>query len=74
MVTDQVCLSDTQTGLSDSCVSDFEFFLITSQTGLSGLTGILGLSPDVANNGPSYIGTLYQQNMIDSEMVSFALN
>ena len=39
--TDNVCLDTT----GDMCVSDFEFFMITQQTGLNGNDGILGLSP-----------------------------
>ena len=39
--TDEVCL-DTS---SEMCVSGFEFFVITSATGLNGNDGILGLSP-----------------------------
>jgi hypothetical protein len=37
--TDQVCLN------TDMCVSNFEFLVVTKQSGLNGSSGILGLSP-----------------------------
>ena len=56
MMADRVCLSD----YSDlqTCVSNFGFFLITKQTGLGAYNGILGLSPNAGQNGPSYVGAL----------------
>ncbi len=50
VVQDKVCIQDDL-----YCLSDFEFYAITSQTGLNGVDGILGLSPDVNSNGPSYV-------------------
>ena len=51
---DQVCLAENM------CVSDFEFFVITKQSGLTGYDGILGMSPpDESQNGPSYIKALH---------------
>jgi len=66
---DQVCLA------SEMCVNNFQFFVITWQSGLSGYDGILGLSPpDEAQNGPSYTKALYSQGIIDKEEVTFWLN
>ena len=51
------CLDTSQ----EMCVADFEFYVITSQTGLNGNDGILGLSPaNEGQNGPSYMKALYQ--------------
>lgn len=55
MGTDYVCLSD-YVG-SSTCVNDFNFFIITKETGLSN-DGILGLGPPYPENGPSYIAAL----------------
>jgi len=42
------------------CVKDFEFFVITKQSGLTGYDGILGMSPpDEKQNGPSFVKALY---------------
>jgi hypothetical protein len=43
---------------SKQCVPSFQFFGILDQTGLEDLDGILGLSPDISSNGPSFIGNL----------------
>ena len=57
------------------CVKDFEFFIITRQSGLTGYDGILGMSPpDEAQNGPSFIKQLYKQGVIEKEEVTFWLN
>ena len=57
------------------CVADFEFFVITNQTGLNHNDGILGLSPaHESQNGPSYIKALYEQGIIDEEVATFWLN
>jgi len=46
--------------------------MISKQKGLSAsINGILGLSPAVSDNGPSYIGALYKQGKISKEVVSF---
>ena len=39
---------------SYTCVPDFCFFEITSETGLNGVAGILGFGPPYAANGPSF--------------------
>ena len=72
MMADRVCLSDYNN--LQTCVTNFGFFLITKQTGLSAYNGILGLSPNAGQNGPSYVGTLYSQGLIQQEIVSFQLN
>lgn len=72
MTADTVCLSNYSD--QSTCVTDFGFFLITKQTGLSAYNGILGLSPNADQNGPSYVGSLYNQGKISSETVSFQLN
>jgi len=38
------------------------------------LDGILGFSPAVAGNGPSYVGTLFNNGAITEEVVAFNLN
>ena len=67
---DRVCLSQDD----GSCLNDFEFFVIDSETGLSGLDGILGLSPDYKSNGPSFMKALKSQSIIDNEIVTFWMN
>ena len=67
---DRVCLTED----GGSCLSDFEFFVIEHETGLSELDGILGLSPDSNKNGPSFMGALKSQNLIDKEIVTFWMN
>lgn len=52
---DKVCISNDD---DESCVSDFDFFLITSQEGLNELDGVLGLAPPTAANGPSFMYAL----------------
>jgi hypothetical protein len=42
-----------------------------SQVGLDGIDGILGLSPDVQGNGPSFIGHLKKEQIIDDKIVGF---
>lgn len=69
-MTDNVCLDPDQ---SDTCSDPFQFFYITSESGLDNLDGILGLSPDVTSNGPSFMGTLMNQNKIDDPVASFHL-
>jgi hypothetical protein len=51
---DLVCI-DTQQRF---CANNFKFFGILDQEGLDGIDGILGLSPDMQGNGPSFIGQL----------------
>jgi len=41
------------------------------QTGLEGLDGILGLSPDIVSNGPSFIKNLKYQGIIEKKIASF---
>ena len=57
---DTVGLVPTNSTSSDQLsATGFDFFLITSQTGLDGLDGILGLSPALAEDGPSFVSALY---------------
>jgi hypothetical protein len=70
MATDLVCLSDYNGG--SSCVNDFDFFVITRQSGMiEGVDGILGLGPPVKANGPSYVQNLYLGGVISEPVVSF---
>jgi hypothetical protein len=52
-------------------VPNFQFFGILDQKGLEDLDGILGLSPDISSNGPSFIANLKKLGLIDSKVVSF---
>jgi hypothetical protein len=62
MYTDNMCTNDTN---ENTCVSNFGFFMISSQTGLDGLDGILGFSPITTDKtGPSYTKALYDQGKI----------
>ena len=72
MGADNVCL-DSDPG-SNTCPSDFEFFLITLAFGFQGLDGILGMSPPNPDNGPSYVQTLYSQGKIAEEVATFQIN
>lgn len=51
MGVDNVCLSDS---ISYTCAQQFNFFLVTNQTGLNQQDGILGLGPPFSDNGPSF--------------------
>ena len=48
--------------------------MISSQSGLTGLDGILGLSPASVGNGPSYLWTMYTQGTISSAEATFWIN
>ena len=56
------------------CVSNFEFFKITQETGLYKVNGILGLAPDEPKTGSSFIGAMRNQELIDEEIATFWLN
>lgn len=58
MANDTVCMNATD---SNTCVSDFCFFLIDSEAGLNNDAGILGLGPPYEHNGPSFYKSLYSQ-------------
>lgn len=55
-------------------MDNFSFFLISRAQGLSGINGILGLSPADQDNGPSFMKALYKQGQISEYKVSFQLN
>jgi len=57
MMRDNACMNPDYT---DTCNSEFKFFYVTSETGLSNLDGVLGMGPNVSGegNGPSYMGSL----------------
>lgn len=55
MGVDKVCLSDY--AATTTCSNNFNFFIITSQTGLQ-YDGILGFGPPYSNNGPSFMMSL----------------
>jgi hypothetical protein len=46
---------------------------IKNQKGLDYEDGILGLSPVASYNGPSFVGNLKSQGVIDNTMISFYL-
>ena len=71
MYTDTMCTAKDQI---NSCATGFGFFLVEKQSGLDGLDGILGFSPAVAGNGPSYVSTLFANGTIPEEVVAFNLN
>jgi len=68
---DKVCLTTTN---PDTCSENFGFFQITEETGLDGLDGILGFSPAVTNNGPSFMKSLHEDGKIDKMIASFFLS
>jgi len=69
MYTDTMAINST---LNTTQVTNFGFFMISSQTGLDGLDGILGFSPITdENTGPSYVKFLSDQKKIPAEVVSF---
>lgn len=53
------------------CLSSFQFLGILMQDGLDDLDGILGLSPDVSQNGPSFIKSLKGASIINQKIASF---
>ena len=70
--TDIVCLSsDADQSL---CATDFQFFLITYAHGLTGVDGILGMSPSDPANGPSLMQALYDQGKIPDAVATFVIN
>jgi hypothetical protein len=71
MGTDDACLFNDQD--NDSCAPSFNFFITTSQSGLSDLDGILGLGPPLSGNGPSFYQNLMQQQPLLGSQVSFSI-
>lgn len=69
-MSDNCCLDPND---NDTCNKDFEFFYITSETGLSDLDGILGMGPWDNGNGPSYMGGLISAGKLDQPVSSFKL-
>jgi hypothetical protein len=55
-------------------VDNFNFMGITNQMGLNFEDGILGLSPNSSYNGPSFVGRLKDQGVIDKIMISLNLS
>lgn len=77
MVQDSVCIDmpdNTSESSGDHCLRGFDFFGITEQTGLTQADGILGLSPNVRNNGPSFVERMHLDGLIDAMQVSFFLS
>ena len=46
---------------------------ITSQRGLDDADGILGLSPNIPENGPSFVQALGDQDIKEKKLISFVL-
>lgn len=67
---DTVCIP---TSNSNECVTDFQFFMISSQKGLDDVDGILGLGPNTGSNGPSLAYAMYQQQQWTEPKASFIL-
>ena len=62
-----------------NCVTDFEFFVIRNQTDetkdiLQRTSGVLGLAPDEADNGPSFLTSLRALKKISSLQVGIKMN
>jgi hypothetical protein len=57
-----------------TCVTNFSFFEVLSQNGISFIDGILGLSPGTDGNGPSYMMNLYNQGKIANPEATFWIN
>lgn len=65
-IKDTMCVS----GNDKTCIQDFEFFVITNQTegtrsSLQSTDGVVGLAPDMADNGPSFLKSLLDLKIID---------
>jgi hypothetical protein len=71
MITDHVCIDKD---IQETCVNDFGFFEVRSQSGLDGLDGILGMSPTGRGNGPNFVHEVYKAGNISEPTVSFWLN
>jgi hypothetical protein len=52
LYTDKVCLLDDD---EKSCASEMEFVAISSESGLAGLDGVLGMAPFQKDNGTSFV-------------------
>jgi hypothetical protein len=68
---DDVSLLPFTSATESTVARDFGFFLIKWETGLSGLDGILGLSPAASGNGPSFVEALYDAGVIAEKVVTF---
>lgn len=59
LIKDRVCIDNRiEQDEEELCVNKFDFFAIMKQEGLSGSDGILGLAPNIPENGPSYVEAL----------------
>ena len=67
ILADDVCIDP----LNQYCSKNFTFLGITKQEGFDDADGILGLSPDIPQNGPSFVQKLREANLIDFKIVSF---
>ena len=68
-LSDTVCVA-----YGANCVDNFNFMGITNQMSLNFEDGILGLSPNSSYNGPSFVGRLKDQGVIDKIMISLNLS
>jgi len=69
MIEDTVCIN------GNVCVDNFPFFMIQNQEDFADtLDGVIGMSPPIITNGPSFIGYLYAQGKLAQPIVSFQIN
>ena len=64
MYEDQICLGDIS-----HCVDSFTFIAVSESNGLDFTDGIVGLSPNVYGNGPSFIEYLKRDRVIDEMII-----
>jgi hypothetical protein len=70
MGNDNVCIQEDD---AVSCITAFDFLVVTQETGMFDLDGVLGLAPNTTGNGPSFFKTLFGQHVTVSPVISIQL-
>lgn len=69
--TDTVCVTSSAL----TCMVNFKWFAVTSQTGMDAIDGIVGMATGFdSNSGPLLITTLFNQNLISAPVFGFSLS
>jgi hypothetical protein len=72
MGNDRVCL-DSQD--DQTCVDQLDIFVFDEETnGIVGVSGVLGLSPNLSGTFPSFMDALFEEGNIAEKQVSFHFN